>query len=366
MNEHTKTYPLHPGWLVPMTLIAGLAASGPITGATLFKCGYRKLGWIAGVLLGLLGLLIFALTIFWNVEWYWVSLTLTVIHLIAGTVLFFLLRFPYRKFRETHPLPPKKRGTYREVIAGIVGGTFMSGLLGMICMAVYILFIDWLFSTLMPVVAVDEFALVRLSTGVFFLTVSGAIAGGCIGWFRPQITAGQMILYGLGLVWVHCTWLLALEGTIAIPGFQAGAATGGGWRAIIISFSQSSVLVGFWWSVFLLFFIISPPDKVGKLWRVVQVAGINLTAAITLSIAFGYPADMFLALGRHFEREAFTARALWCYEHGLSRKPGNWIASYLQYRVALLNHKLGDSEKAKQGFRRVVAKYTWNEETPVI
>jgi tetratricopeptide (TPR) repeat protein len=360
--EPLKTYPLNPAWLIPITLVAGLAASGPLAGAILFRCGYRKLGWFLGVLLGLLGLLIFGFTILWSVEWYWVALTLTGVHLLSGIALLWIVWRPSRRFWEIHPLPPKHRGTYREVIAGMVGGIFIGGLLGMICTVFYLFLIDWLFSTFMPVMFEDSFTMYRLSTGVLFLAFSGGVAGGFIGRFKPRITAGQIFLYGLGLIWAHYTWLFALEGAIAIPGFQAGAATGGGWEALMLSFSSSNFLIGFWWSVFLLFFIITPPGIFEKLARAVQVIGINLTAAITLSITFGYPADTFLALGQYFEREALTAKALWCYEHGLKKEPGDQIASYLQYQVALLYHKLGNRDKAKQGFRRVVAKYTWNEE----
>jgi hypothetical protein len=354
--------PLNPGWLVPMTVIAGLAASGPIAGATLFRCGYRKLGWVLGFSSGLLGLLVFILTVLWRVEWHWAAVSLTGGHLLCGTGLFFVLRRPYRSFRAINPLPPKVRGTYREIIAGIVGGAFIGGLMGLICTVFYILFADWLFSTLVPVIFDDAFAGTRVFIGVFFLTLSGGIAGGCIGRFKPRITAAQLILYGLGLAWAHHTWLMAIEGAIAIPAFQAGAATGAGWEVIIAPFFLLGLFIGFWWSVFLLFFIISAPDKLGKLNRAVQVAGINVAVGITLSISFGYPAEMFLALGRHFERGAFTTKALYCYERGLTKEPKHKIASYLQYRVALLNHKLGNQDKAKQGFRRVVAKYTSKEE----
>ena len=361
-GKPSTAYPLNPGWLVPMTVVAGLAASGPIAGSTLFRCGYRRLGWVLGVLLGLLGLLILILTILWSVEWHWATLTLTGVHLLCGSVLFFILRKPYRRFREIHPVPPRKRGTHSEIIAGMVGGTLFGGLLGTVCTVFYILFIDWLFSTLMPVTFGDGFVWFKAFLGIFFFTLSAAIAGGCVGRFKPSITAGQMILYGLALVWAHHTWLMAVEGTIAIPGFQAGAATGEGWEAIVAPLFLGGFLIGIWWPVFLLFFIVSPPGKLGKLGRAVQVAGINVAAAIILSITFGYSAEMFLALGRHFERTAFPTKALYCYEHGLEKEPKDRVASYLQYRVALLNHKLGKQDKARKGFRRVVAKYTANKE----
>ncbi len=361
-HQPSTVHPLNPGWLIPITLVAGLVASGPIAGVTLFRCGYRKGGWISGSALGLLGLVIVSLTILWNVEWYWSTLTLAGVHLLCGVTLFFVLWRPYRRFMKIHPLPPRDRGTYREIIAGMAGGAFIGLLFGTICTVFYVLLMDWLFSTLMPVTFDDAFTRMRVFVGVFFLVLSGVLAGGYVGRFRPRITAGQMMLYGLGLVWAYLTWLMALEGTIAIPGFQAGAATGSGWDPIMAPLFLGNILIGFWWPVYLLHFMVSPSGKLGKLGRAVQVLGINIAAGITLSITFGYPGDMFLALGRHFERTAFTGRALWCYEHGLKKKPRDRIASYLQYRVALLNHKLRNEEKAKQGFRRVVAKYTSNKE----
>lgn len=361
-NNTKKAYPLNPGWLVLITIIAGLTASGPVAGATLFRCGYRKSGWISGILLCLSGLFLHIFAILWSVEWYWATLMLTGAHIVCGSAIFFMLRGPYRKFLEKYPLPKKERGTYHKIIAGILGGTLISVLLGIVCTIFYILFIDRLFSTLMPVAFEDIFSGIRVFTIVLFLALAGAIAGGFIGRIKPRITPGQMIIYGLLLVLVYYIWLMALEVTIAIPGFQARAATGRGWGAVITPIFLGNILIGFWWPVFLLYFVVSTPGKLGKLGRVFQVIGISLAAGITFSISFGYCADIFLASGRYYEREALTEKALWCYEHGLKKEPKDRIASYLQYRVALLNHKLGNQDKAKHGFRRVVAKYTRNKE----
>jgi hypothetical protein len=365
MKNSAKSFtagPMHPGWLVLITVVAGLAASGPLAGAMLFKCGFRKLGWVSGILLGLLGLVVFILMILWSVESYWVTLLLSGIHLVCGTALYFILSRPYRQFRKKYPFSARHWGRYREVMVGMVGGAFIGALLGTFCTLFYLFFIDRLFSTLIPVTFEDAFASSRLFSGVFFLVLSGAVAGGLIGRFKPHITAGQMILYGLVLIWVQFTWLLAIDCAIAIPGFQAGTATGGGWNAIIKPFMLSNFLVGFWWTVFVLFYIISSSGKLVKISRAVQAVGLNAAAAITLSITFSYPTDMFFASGKYFERQGYTTKALWCYEHGLKKAPRDQIASYLQYRVALLNHKLKNRDKARQGFRRVVAKYTSNKE----
>jgi tetratricopeptide (TPR) repeat protein len=92
------------------------------------------------------------------------------------------------------------------------------------------------------------------------------------------------------------------------------------------------------------------------------VPAVNLCAAVALAIMLGYPADLFLALGRHQERKAHISQALWCYQEGLTKAPSGQIASYLQYRAALIHHKLGHRDKARDGFRRVVTKYNQRQE----
>jgi hypothetical protein len=156
------------------------------------------------------------------------------------------------------------------------------------------------------------------------------------------------------------TWLFSLEVLIAVPGFQADAATGSGFAAMMSRITLINFLIGFWWVVFLLLYMMSPARPWARLGRAIQVLGVNLAAGLVLSISFGYSADAFFALGRYFERQACAPKALRLYELGLKKAPEARIGSYLQYRVALLNHRLGNGPKAKQGFKRVVAKYTGN------
>jgi Peptidase_C39 like family len=353
--------PLHPGWLVPMTLVAGLVATGPAAGVALHRYGYRKLARLLGPALGVLGLAFLAFAILWRTNWYWAALTLTGLHLVSGTTLFLGLRGPHRTYVQQYPPLPRDRGTYREILAGMVGGTVLGGLLGAAGMVGYLLLMDWLISTSFPVIFDDSYAASRVFSGGFFLALSGGIAGGFVGRFRPHISAEQVILYAWSLVWAHLTWVAAVEVLIAIPGFQAGAATGAGWQAVMAPLILGSFLIGTWWPVFLLFFMISPPTRRARLARAGLVVGINIAAGATLSISLGHTSDVFLALGRHFERTASPSQALRSYELGLRKQPNEQVASYLQYRVALLSHKLGQPQKAERGFRRVVAKYTANE-----
>jgi hypothetical protein len=351
---------LHPLWLILISLIGGLPASAPLAGAIFIGCGYRVMGWVSGILLTVLGVIVLVLSALWGVEWYWTTIALIIFHLLCGCCLFMFLRKPYRAFKEAHPALPRTRGGYRQIITGVLGGAMVSLLLGIVFMTLYILLIDWMFSTLMPVTFEDGFAGYKVFTGLFYLTLSGAVAGGAVGRFRPGVNPAQMLLYGLGLIWAYTTWSFALELFIAIPGFQAGAATGTGWKSLISPTLLGNTIVGFWWAAFLMFYMFSPLTGSKKLLRAAHIIGINLAAGLTMSICFGYSADMFLALGRHMEREALTAKAMKCYELGLKKEPEAHIASYLQYRVALGHHRLGNRDKSIEGFQRVVAKYTAN------
>ncbi len=354
--------PMNPLWLLLITIVAGLPASAPLAGAIAVRCGYRRLGWVGGILLTVCGALALVLAVFWGVEWYWTALSLVSFHMMCGSGLYLLLRKPHRTYKENHPIPPGKRGGYRQIITGLIGGAMVSLLFGMVGMILYVLLVDRIFSTMMPVTFGDGFAAYKVFVGVFFLILSGAIAGGFIGRAKPEIRPGQILFYGFGLIWAYLTWSFALEIFIAIPGFQAGAATGFGWQSLISPTLLGHALVGFWWIVFLMFYLSAPRAGLKKFSRAAQLIGINLAAGLTLSICFGYSADMFLAMGRYLEREALTDQAVKFYEIGLKKEPQPQIASYLQYRVALASHRLGAREKAIHGFRKVVAKYTAKKE----
>jgi hypothetical protein len=351
-----------PAWLIPMTLVAGLVTSGPAAGAALRRLGHPRLAWAVGTLVFVLGLAVTLFAVFWKVEWYWAALLLTTIHLAGGTTLFLGLRRPFAEYRQKNPPSPRAPGTYRQIIAGMVGGTLIGGLLGTSSMVLYLLLMDRLGSTVWPVLFDDAYAGIRVAVGGVFMALSGGIAGGLLGRFRPRASPEQVLVFGLALVWTHLTWVAAVEALFAIPAFQAGSATGRGWEAVTTPLVLGHFLVGTWWPVLLLFFIIAPVGLAARLRRAGLVLGMNFAAGVTLVLTIGHVAEVCLALGRSLERSAHTGAALRSYELGLDKQPDELVASYLQYRVALLYHKLGEREKAEQGLRRVVAKYTANAE----
>lgn len=354
---------VHPGWLIPVTIIAGLPVSGPMAGAILHQCGQRLKGWFLGAIAGVTGMLLILLSFLQNMEWYWVALGLFGIHILAGSLLFFIIRGTYHRCRPSGDDHSRLRGGYRETIAGVIGGMFLAGLLGFLSAAVYVFLTDKLFSTVMPAAFEDNYAGMRVFLiGFFFVTAAGMATGGFIGRFRPALRVPGMIICALALIWSYFTWLFMVELVVCVPGFQAGAATGAGWDNITSLPIILSILIGIWWAAGMVFYVTSRYELRPGLWRGIQVFGFNVAAAITVCIYSGHVADIYLGFGHVLERSANIDGALWCYERGLKKNPEKQIASYLQYRVALMYHKLGERDLAESAFSRLIAKYTSNYE----
>ncbi|MDO9262448.1 MAG: C39 family peptidase [Desulfosalsimonadaceae bacterium] len=355
---------LGPGGLALLTLVAGPMISGPAAGAVLTRLGRTIPGWLTGLLLGAAGVAINIFMIFWPVKWYWAALSLIGIHVSLAAVLFMIMRKLYLRSPDSYRIhfSVNRRQGHRSVLAGMISGTIMSIIFGGMASVFFLLISDWLFYTFMPVAFNDWLSLTFFFNILFSLGISGCIAGGYIGKLGLKITPVHMQIYALALIWCSMTWLLAMQITIAVPGFQAGQAGSGAGISTGFPFLFGNLLIGIWWTPFLLIYLIRPAAKTGKLLRLAQIPFINLAAAIVLAILLGHPANMFHAAGRYFERQAQIPWALWCYEQGLKKNPAANTTSYLQYRVALLAHKLGDRERAMEGFRKVVSKYTANDE----
>lgn len=354
---------LGPGALALLTLVAGPLISGPAAASVFVRIGRKKTGWLTalgGVLVGLTASICLVL---WPVKWYWSSLALLAVHIGCAAILFYVMRTLYVRLPELYQtdFSSKCKQEKQYLLVGMLGGTVMCFLLGTAATIFFLLGSDWMFATFMPVASSDEQTLAFFFVALFCLASSGCIAGGYMGKQGLKVTPIQMFLLASTLIWVSLNWLLALELIIAIPGFQAGQAAGAKRAAAWFPFITGNLLVGIWWTPFIFSYIIKPFTLRAKLLRIIQVPVIHLSAGISLAILIGYSNNIFHASGRYFERQAQMPAALWCYEQGLKRNPSAASASYLQYRVALLAHKLGDRERAQQGFRNVVSKYTFDD-----
>ncbi|MBI9075414.1 MAG: hypothetical protein JEZ02_08400 [Desulfatibacillum sp.] len=361
-DKHSPS--MHPGWLIPLTVLCGTMATGPLAGSMLAGHGRKILAWCTGVLGFAAGIATLWTMVTWNTEWSRVGLVLTGLNLVFGLGL-------WRLVIELSPAPGNgeipsgmeggpERGGFRQILTGLIGGAMVTGIVGAVCAIFYLLLADALFSTWFPVTFEDNYAMARLAFSGFCLTAAGALAGAIGGRLRPGIRPWPFVVGCLAIVYAYLSWEMAAEITIALPGFQAGAVTGSGWEDILNSMVLGGFCIGILWAVFWAFHIMAPVPNYVKARRAIAVLGFNLAAAATLAITFGYAAETYLAAGLHMERRAYISNALWCYEHGLKKMPKENIASFLQYRAALIYHKLGREDLAEKGFERLVTKYNAN------
>jgi hypothetical protein len=356
-NDSDAMGPLFPALIA---LVAGLCVAGPLVGRLLYRMGHKTLGWSLGIVLAMGGLAINAGIVMWGIKQYWSSLILISGHVVFAALIFICLLGPWKRFSESHRTSSPQRGSYRNILTGIVMGGLIAGLFGLVSLSLYLLVSDRLFSTLAPVAFEDHFMLFLLGIAWVPILISGMAAGGILGWMDPGIKPGKAIVFALTFIWIQLSWLAGLQLAIAVPGFQAGAATDQGWQAVIVPFTFGQFVIGLWWCIIVQVYLFKGKNQRALLLRSSYVPVINFAAAVALAIIMGYPADMFLAIGRRQERRGHISKALWCYEKGLVKEPGPKVASYLQYRSALIYHKLGRKDFARKGFRRVVTKYTVN------
>lgn len=352
-----------PSAIALLGLVGGPFVGTAAAGSVLMHLGRKGLALAMITVMAILSPILYATLILWPVKWYWTSLTLVGLHLFFATALYLLMLKFYHHFpdRYTTRFSKERRRSKGYLMAGIIGGVMLSFIIGLMGIISFLLFSDFLFSTLMPVAFDDMMSLTLLGIALLALTVSGGIAGGMLGKTGLHLSPAKMILTALALLFIALIWLFGMQLTIAIPGFQAGQAGSGEWGAALFPYIGGNFLVGVWWVPFLLFYFLRPSTIAGRSKRLLQIPLINLSGALVLAILFGYQANWFFSGGRFFEQRAMVPAALWCYEQGLSKEPSAPQASYLQYRIALLAHKLGERERAIKGFRRVVAKYNFHD-----
>lgn len=355
---------LGPGALALLTLVAGPMISGPAVGSVLIRLGRRRAGQLCALGMVVAGLAITLFLLLWPVKWFWSSLAMLAVHLGSAAVLYYSMRTLQGRLPELYrtDFNAKRRQERPYILAGMIGGMVLCSFLGVAATILFLLGSDRMFATLMPVAFSDGQALTFFFIALFCLTTSGCIAGGYLGRHSLKITPLQSLLLAAILIWVSLTWLLALEIVIAVPGFQSGLSANTKWNAAWLPFTLGNLLIGLWWAPFLFSYVIRPDRFRDQFLRALQVPVIHLAAGLVLAIAIGYSGNIFHAAGRYLERQARIPAALWCYEQGLKKDLSAASASSMQYRVALLAHKLGDREQAMAGFRKVVAKYTFDED----
>ena len=85
-------------------------------------------------------------------------------------------------------------------------------------------------------------------------------------------------------------------------------------------------------------------------------------AFLNLGLAVGYAPRVSFALGRYAERVGQVDAALEHYGRSLRARSTPRMESYPQHRVGLLNYTLGDEQRARDAFRRVVTTHDDSDE----
>ncbi len=332
---------LFPGWKILSRLGAGIRAKLLLTVSAI---AYPAL---------------YVFLVLWPTDWYWSSLALIAAHFLAAGANYLYFRRLYQTNKEKYLTDFAESCTSekRFVVTGIAGGIFLIPVLGVPFIIIFLLGSDRLLSSLMPVAFDDTLAMVLLAFGVLSLGITGAIAGGWVGRLGLRIKPLQFFTYAIGLVWIVLLWFFILQLTIVLPGFLTVQIDNSELVSPFTLFLFGNLLIGSWWSTSLLLYALRPLTASGKVLRFLQIPAISLSSAFLFSLVCGYSSNWFHSAGNYFEKEGKIATSLWCYERGMSKKPSGLHASYLQYRIALLAHKLGKKEKAVVGFRKVVSMY---------
>jgi len=361
-QDQPTSRPLHPAWILFTGLLGGIAAAGTAAGIITSQCGRPASGRHVTAVSCVLGSLTLLFFIWWNAEWYIISLALLGCHLAAGSALYAMVNRPYQLACAQVKRGPRVRSGLSKEMTGAICGLAGMLLLGPCLAAVYILFVDGLYSSFIPIAFDNSEAL-----GRFFATIGicllAAFAGGSLFVrLKQTISIGNAAWVLAAFLWSFFSLSFWCETFIGIPSFQAAPASGTSFTDISFRIGWVEFMLGSWWSLLLAFYICKPDALLMRLKRGAQVLALNLLTAVVFSIIMGVPADMFLFIGKECERRAHIGAALACYERGLIKQPNEATASWMQYQVALLHHKRRNADKALEGFRRVVAKYNANEE----
>ncbi len=352
-----------PGSLALMTLMAGPHISGFPAFTALSRLSAPI--WLrTGVILaGIAFPLLYLILLFWKIKWYWTSLIVIGAHLGCAVLTYFLfrrLRLINKSSYHTG-IPASERQEKKYILAGMAGGASLVPVLGAPLTILFLLASDNLLFTLMPMAFDDIASLYLLVIAIFGLFMAGLIAGGWAGGLSLRLTPTRTFLGICTLIWISLSWFICLILIIMLPSFLSAQVD----RSIMWSsgtvFVVATLFIGCWWTAYLLIYTFRRISTTGRIIRALCAPLICLSTVFIFGLACGYPSNWFFSAGKYLEKNGRIASAIWCYENGLGKKPTGHRASYLQYRIAIAEHKRGNTEKAVRGFRKIVSMHNYNK-----
>lgn len=336
--------------------IGGLFVLWPNLGAVGRTREDRRMVFVFGPL----SIMAIGLVLSFDLRWYLTTLILIAVNLGVGAHLSQVYRTRvlerYSELGVALPFHPDRRGTVIRIIIGWVLSVFSGGLFGLLLVGVY----DMWFSTLIPVSA-SIFHLISslIEKGLLFSLVGAALGGSLM--LRGKLKESRYVLkLGTCLMITYFIFATIDIMLLKIPSFQTFG---------IIGRLPLNFLVGmFIWSVSAIgifactIFLFASSDLFAMLKRLAIVVVVALLFYVTQVVYSGMLSYDLMMLGNIYERAIEARRALGCYKKSLLIRSNDMISSYLQYRIGLLYHKLGDEEKAQMAFKKVVAIYNRSEE----
>jgi len=362
--DSAQTTPLQgPGSLALLTFMAGPHISVFPAFAALARLNASFAPKAIILLAAILYPVLYGCLLLWKAKWYWATLTIAGAHMTIALIYYFL----FRKYavgdrpRYVTEMPTSARQEKRYTLAGMAGGAVFVPLLGAPLVLLFLLESDRLLANLMPLAFDDVTSIYLLVIAGLGLILSGFIAGGWAGRLALKATPVAAILGSVSLVWIVLLWYFCLTLVIMLPAFVASKAESYAMGTTFTLFLFADIVIGSWWTAFIMMYTMRPAAPWRRLARLAYATLICLSSAFILALTCGYQSSWYYSAGQFLEKRGNIASALWCYEQGLGKNPTGPYASYLQYRIALSEHKLGHAEKAVLGFGKIVSMYNYNE-----
>lgn len=351
----------HPAVILIASLFLSAPGGAAVCSLALHRLGRRKAGGFFAALSALLIIAMAAAVWFINTRWYYIALILASFNLLFGLFCFAFVYKGFSRLQEENKAAgePKFRGGIKRIIFGVLAGLALGYPTGALFGILYNLLSDSVLSTLLPInphaFSADEFMMIMIFAMTFVGAVIGGIAGGLIR--EEDLKMPFKLMVGLVLtsaflmfMWQFFVDMISFQ-SYGVSPHRAAPAAGALFPFIFAIFSVIGALI-----------LYSAAGLRAYVGKVLLVGYLSLMLALTAVVYTGIISYDFLILGKAAERRADIRPALLLYEKSLNLYPSRYSASYLQFRIGLLLHKIGYDDDAEAAFKNVLTKYTANKE----
>ncbi|MFA6448283.1 MAG: hypothetical protein WCX65_02345 [bacterium] len=354
--------PPNPILLILASFVFSATGGGAVCALSLSRCGMkRKAAITAAASAALLPVMAAALW-FVRARWYYIALAFCAFNLAMGFLYFFAARKSWREWKNRNEGEGANRfrGGGRRVIFGIITGLYA----GLAAGIFFGLFYGWLsdaaLSTLLPInpdiIAADEFVFMM---GAIFMALGGVI-GGIAGGLVREDDIGAVVKLVAGLVVTGTILMFMWHLFVDVIVFHSYGVSERAELPFAAGLMFPFVFAMF--SVIGAFILYAAHGAREFIYKTALVGYLCLMLALTTVVYSGIVSYDFLILGKIAEKRADIRPALLLYEKSLTLYPSHYSASYLQFRIGLLLHKIGYDADAESAFKNVLTKYTANED----